>query len=272
MTEFDRALAKVLVHEGGYVNHPKDPGGETNRGVTRRVYDEYRRTLKLPVQSVKYITNAEVQSIYRMRYWALIKGDSLPPGISYVVFDGAVNSGVSQSAKWLQRALGIKADGVIGPGTLDALRGVNDHDDLIAKIIARRMAFLKALKTWKTFGKGWTSRVNGVLAVGQAWAAGSVGPDIEFIPDGNRKANIEDAKAPPSTAPGDAAAGGGSIGAVIAQAQEQLTPFVNIGFVAKAAAVLTIAGTVIAIGGIAYRIYANRKKAQIADALDLVAG
>jgi lysozyme family protein len=271
MGEFDRALAKVLVHEGGYVNHPSDPGGETNRGVTRRVYDDYRRSMGLPVQSVKHITNAEVTSIYRMRYWSLIKGDSLPPGVSYVVFDGAVNSGVSQSAKWLQRALGVKVDGVIGPGTLDALRAVNDHDALVAKIISRRMAFLKALKTWKTFGKGWTARVNGVLAVGQAWAAGSVGPEIQYVPNGEKRAFISDAKAPPSTAPGDAAAGGGSIGAVIAQAQEQLTPFVNIGFVAKAAAALTIAGTLIAVGGIAYRIYANRRKAQITDALDLVA-
>lgn len=271
MGEFDRALAKVLVHEGGYVFHKLDPGGETNQGVTRRVYDDYRRGLKLPVQSVKHMTKAERDSIYRMRYWSLIKGDSLPPGVSYVVFDGAVNSGVSQSAKWLQRALGIKADGVIGPGTLEALRTVNDHDALIAKIIGRRMAFLRALKTWKTFGKGWTSRVNGVLAVGQAWAMGSVGPEIEFVPDGNAKAKIEDAKVSPSTAPGDVAAGGGGIGAVIAQAQEQLTPFVNIGFVAKAAAILTITGTVIAIGGIAYRFYVNQKKAELADALDLVA-
>lgn len=271
MGEFDRALAKVLVHEGGYVNHAKDPGGETNRGITRRVYDDYRRSLGLPVQSVKNITTAEVNSIYRMRYWSLIKGDSLPPGVSYVVFDGAVNSGVSQAAKWLQRALGVKVDGVIGPGTLEALRTVNDHDALIARIIKRRMAFLRALKTWKTFGKGWTSRVNGVLAVGQAWAAGSVGPEIAYIPNGEKKANIEDAKSAPSTAPGDVAAGGGSIGAVIAQAQEQLTPFVSIGFVAKAAAALTIAGTVIAIGGIAYRMYANRKRSQLADALDLVA-
>jgi len=270
MGEFDRALAKVLVHEGGYVNHPKDPGGETNFGITRRVYDDYRRSLGLPVQSVKNITTAEVNSIYRMRYWSLIKGDSLPPGVSYVVFDGAVNSGVSQSAKWLQRALGVKVDGVIGPGTLDALRGVNDHDALIAKIISRRMAFLRALKTWKTFGKGWTARVNGVLAVGQAWAMGSVGPEIEFVPDGNAKARIEDAKTAPSTAPGDTVAGGGSIAVVITQTQEQLTPYVSIGFVAKAVAVLTIGGAILAIGGITYRLWAARKAKQLADALDAV--
>lgn len=270
MGEFDRALAKVLVHEGGYVNHPKDPGGETNQGVTRRVYDDYRRSMRLPVQSVKNMTKAERDSIYRMRYWSLIKGDSLPPGVSYVVFDGAVNSGVSQAAKWLQRALGVKADGVIGPGTLDALRGVNDHDALIAKIIGRRMAFLRALKTWKTFGKGWTSRVNGVLAVGQAWAMGSVGPEIEFVPDGNAKARVEDAKTAPSTAPGDTVAGGGSIAVVITQTQEQLTPYVSIGFVAKAVAVLTIGGAALAIGGIAYRLWAARKAKQLADALDTV--
>lgn len=270
MNEFERSLKKVLVHEGGYVNHPKDPGGATNQGVTQRVYDDFRRQMKLAPRSVKELTAAERDAIYRQRYWNLIKGDYLPPGVSYVVFDGAVNSGVSQSVKWLQRALGIKADGLLGPGTLTAVQGVNDHDALIARIIERRMKFLQALKTWKTFGKGWTRRVDGVLAVGQAWAMGSVGPEVEYAPGGEAKARVEDAKKAPSTAPGDTATGAGSIGAVIAQAQEQLTPFVNIGFVAKAAAVLTISGVVVAIGGIIYRTWANRKAKAIADAIDAV--
>lgn len=270
MTEYERSLKKVLVHEGGYVNHPKDPGGATNQGVTQRVYDDFRRQLKQAERSVKQLTAIERDAIYRQRYWNLIKGDQLPAGVSYVVFDGAVNSGVSQSVKWLQRTLGIKADGVIGPATLTAVQGVNDHDELIARIVDRRMKFLKALKTWKTFGKGWTRRVDGVLEVGQAWAAGSVGPEIEYVPDGQQKARVEDAKKAPSTAPGDTIAGAGGIGAVIAQAQEQLTPYVNIGFVAKAAAILTIAGTVLAIGGIVYRAWASRKAKDIADAIDAV--
>ena len=271
MSEFERALAKVLIHEGGFSNHPKDPGGATMKGVTQRVYDTYRKGLGLAARSVKMIDSRELQQIYRSRYWNLIKGDALPPGVSYVVFDGAVNSGVSQSVKWLQRALGVNADGVIGPATLNAVAAINDQDALIVRICERRMAFLRALKTWKTFGKGWTSRVNDVRDTGIAWAAGAEGPDIAYDPsgEGRPKARVEDAKAAPSTAPGDTAAGGGTISVVISQAQEQLTPYVNIGFVAKAVAILTIGGVVVAIGGLAWRWYAKRKAAERADALDL---
>lgn len=269
MSEFQRALAKVLVHEGGYVNHPKDPGGATNFGITQRVYDDYRRAIGQRAQPVKAITTVERDAIYRQRYWALVKGDSLPPGVSYVVFDGAVNSGVAQSVKWLQRALGnVKVDGVIGQETLVAVRSHHDHDALIRGIIDRRMAFLRALKTWGTFGKGWTRRVDGVLAVGQAWAMGSVGPEISFVPDGNIKARLADAKAAPSTAPGDAIAGGGTAGTILTQATEQLTPLANIEFVAKAITVLTAAGVVVAVGGIAWRWWAKRRGDQLADALD----
>lgn len=267
MGEFERALAKVLVHEGGYVNHAEDPGGETNRGVTRRVYDDYRRSMGLPVQSVKNITNAEIQSVYRIRYWALVKGDSLPAGVSYVVFDGAVNSGVSQSVKWLQRALGVPADGVIGPQTINAAKTHENHDALVRKICDLRMAFLKALKTFKTFGKGWTRRVDGVRAVGQAWAMGDVGPEITFVPGGDAKARISDAKTAPSKAPGDAATGAGTISTVITQATDQLTPLANIEFVGKAVAALTIVGVAVAVGGLAYRMWAKRKGEELAEAL-----
>ncbi|QRM54083.1 hypothetical protein F3Y30_05605 [Sinorhizobium sp. BG8] len=91
-----------------------------------------------------------------------------PRAVSYVAFNGAVNSGVLQSAKWLQRALGIKADGVIGPATLAAIRACQNHDALVDAICDRRLAFLRGLKTWKTFGKGWASRVAGVRSVGKA--------------------------------------------------------------------------------------------------------
>jgi len=277
MSEFDRALPPVLVHEGGYVNHPDDPGGETNKGVIQRTYDAFRKAKGLALQSVRYITDAEVREIYKKEYWDRIGGDKLPPGVGYVVFDGAVNSGVAQSVKWLQRALkeyGLypgKVDGVAGQGTIEAVNSVNDHDALIAKIIARRNAFLRALKTWKTFGKGWAARVANVLKRGQAWAMGSVGPEVVYVAGGDAKARLEDAKTAPSTAPGDVSAGAGGISVIISQTQEQLTPYVNIGFVAQAIAVLTIGGAVIAIGGIAYRWYAQKKKAERLDALDISA-
>lgn len=266
MGEFERSLQKVLIHEGGFVHLKADPGGATNQGVTQAVYDTYRRTIGAPKRSVKLLEKHERDDIYRSRYWSLIKGDSLPVGVSYVVFDGAVNSGVSQSVKWLQRALGINADGVIGPQTINAAKDHPNHDRLIADICDRRMAFLKALKTWSTFGKGWAARVNGVRAVGQAWASG-IDANVPASEGGGAKASITDAKEAPPKAPGDIAAGGGTISAIIAQTQEQLTPYVNIGFVAKAAAVLTIAGAVVAVAGIGYRFWAARRAAALKEAL-----
>lgn len=275
MDEFERSLKKVLVHEGGFVNHPADPGGATNKGIIQRVYDAWRDSMNLPRRSVQMILDDEVRAIYKREYWDRARCDKLAPGVSYVVFDGAVNSGVGQSVKWLQRSLkdmGLYAglvDGIIGQGTLAAAGLVNDNDALVARMVARREAFLRALKTFKVFGKGWLSRTKGVLAVGQAWATGSVGPEVSYAPGGEKKAYVTDAKASPSRAPGDAATGAGGLSVLITQTQEQLTPYASIGFVAKAAAFLTIAGLVVAVGGIAYRFWAKKKADELKDALDL---
>lgn len=274
MGKFEDADARVSVHEGGYVNHKDDPGGATNRGVTQRVYDDYRRRNGLPVRSVRQLNETERLAIYRGSYWNPIKGDQLPPGVGYVVYDGAVNSGVVQSVKWLQRALGVKVDGMIGPTTLAAVRGHPDHDKLIAAICERRMAFLRALKTWPTFGKGWTRRVNEVRATGQAWAMGSVGPAVSYIPGGEAKARVEDAKAAPVKAVADAATGGGlasgGLAEAIRQAQEQITPLAgSSSFINSAIAALAVSAVVLTVGGIAWRLYAARKQRQRADALDL---
>lgn len=273
MDKFRRCLEKVLVHEGGFVNHPADPGGATNRGVTQRVYDAYRERHNLSKQSVAKITEEEVEDIYRYQYWRLIDGDILPPGVDYVVFDGAVNSGVSQSIKWLQRALGdssaSRVDGVLGPMTLDAVINYADHDELIAQICDRRLTFLKALKTWKVFGKGWAARVSQVRAVGQAWATGSVAPETQYVPGGSAKGHVSDAKAAPVKAVADAAAGGGTLTAVLSQAIEQLTPLSSNPAIGKVVAVLTVVGVVTMVGGFLYRQYAQRREARILDALDL---
>jgi len=280
--EFDRSLAKVLVHEGGYSNHPQDPGGATMKGVTQRVYDEYRRSIGASPVPVRNISDTELQAIYRRKYWDEIKGDKLAAGISYVVFDGAVNSGVAQSVKWLQRALqelGLyqgAIDGILGQGTLLALAGVNDNDSLIARICARRIAFLRALKTFRTFGKGWTARVDGVRAVGQAWASGSVGPDIGYISGGEAKAFISDARAAPVLAVADATTGGGvgsgGLAATLQQVQDQLSPLSDSSaLVGKVVAGLIIVSAVLTIGGLGYRWYAKRRKDALKDALDIPA-
>lgn len=271
---FAFVMPKILVHEGGKVNHPSDPGGRTNQGVIQRVYDGWRQRHGLPLRSVYEMENHERDDIYKKQYWDAIKGDSLPQGVDYVVMDGAVNSGPVQSIKWLQRALGVKADGVLGQATLGALEAINDMDALIAKILERRELFLKALKTFKTFGKGWMSRVGQVLKIGQAWAIGSVGPQPVFFADMNRKATIDQGKSRPTKAAADGATGGGvaSLGVTgaINEARDQISGVAGssetLSYVLTALAITSVLSVV---AGLAYRAYAKRKEASLVDALDL---
>lgn len=275
---FDFALPKLLVHEGGYVNHPKDPGGATNKGVTQKVYDGYRRKNSLPLRSVRSITSDEVAEIYRKQYWDAIQGDELPQGVDYVVFDGAANSGPGQSVKWLQRALGPlyrgKIDGVVGEMVLGALAMVNDHDALIAEIINRREAFLRALRTFSTFGKGWMARIRQVREIGQKWASGSVGPEPTFFDNGNQKASLADAKRKTPKGAADGATGGGiattTLGGALKTAQDTLTPLAGdnatISYVVTA---LVVTGVLATLAGIAYRYIAKRRDDALDDVLDL---
>lgn len=155
----------LLVHEGGYVNHPKDPGGATNKGVIQRTYDGYRKRKGLPLQSVKRITTAEVMDIYRTQYWNAVMGDELPAGLDYAVYDFAVNSGPKRAIKFLQELLGknVIQDGVMGNQTLGVLAefGPEDMRELIEAYCVKRWNWMKTLSTFATFGKGWTRRVMG---------------------------------------------------------------------------------------------------------------
>lgn len=163
---FRAALARVLAHEGGYVDHSLDPGGATNLGITRRALAAWRGVrpwLKLPKSEVRALTRREAGRIYRARYWDSLCGDKLPAGVDYAVFDYAVNSGVASAAKALQRVVSAKADGVVGEKTLAAI-ALHQPKTVIRRLVARRVGFLQRLRAWKTFGRGWTSRVNGVLA------------------------------------------------------------------------------------------------------------
>lgn len=164
-SNYSRCLDEVLRYEGGYVNHPSDPGGATNMGVTQKTYDAWRRKQGAPTQSVRHIARAEVEAIYAQEYWSKVRGDELPRGVDLAVFDFAVNSGVSRSAKYTQALVGTAQDGIIGPQTLAA---IEDYDGkLNLDLCDRRMKFLKGLSTWPTFGKGWTNRVNSVRAVSE---------------------------------------------------------------------------------------------------------
>jgi len=158
---FEKALALVLEHEGGYVNHPKDPGGATNKGVTQAVYHSYRKVRGRGMQSVKFITDEELRAIYKFQYWDRVHGDFLPCGLDYAVFDFAVNSGVGRASKSLQAVLGVAQDGQIGARTLAA---IIKPVAVINALCDRRMGFLRNLRTFLTFGKGWTRRVQSVRA------------------------------------------------------------------------------------------------------------
>lgn len=145
---FDLAFERLLGHEGGYVNDPRDPGGETNWGISKRAY---------PNVDIKALMQDGAKAIYRRDYWAPVRADELPDLVRFDVFDAAVNHGVSQSAKWLQRAVGANPDGVIGAQTVAAARAAGSQ--LAARFNGYRLQFYTDLGTWPTFGKGWARRV-----------------------------------------------------------------------------------------------------------------
>ena len=161
---FEKALAAVLHHEGGYVFHKDDPGGMTNLGVTKKVWEEW---VGHPVdeKQMRTLTAAAVAPMYKSKYWNKIKGDDLPTGVDYVVFDAAVNSGAGRAAKWLQACVGVEVDGDIGPKTLAAVNAC-EPNQLIEDYAKRRLSFLMDLKHWDTFGKGWSRRVAEVQKTG----------------------------------------------------------------------------------------------------------
>ena len=154
---FEESLAHVLKHEGGYVDHPKDPGGATNLGCTKKVWEEWVGH-EVTKDDIKALTIADVSPLYKAWYWDKCRGDDLPRGVDFAVFDLAINSGVGRASKLLQRAVGVAADGAIGPATLAAVADANPRE-LATKICELRLAFLQALPTWETFGKGWGRRV-----------------------------------------------------------------------------------------------------------------
>ena len=154
---FEKSLQLILKSEGGYVNHPADPGGMTNLGVTKRVWEEWVGH-EVTEQDMRNLTPAIIAPMYKAKYWDKVCGDDLPSGVDYVVFDAAINSGPGRAIKWLQACVKVDVDGQIGPHTLNAVTAFSDVD-LISDYNKRRLSFLIDLPTWPTFGKGWTNRV-----------------------------------------------------------------------------------------------------------------
>jgi lysozyme family protein len=154
---FDAAFDLLLGHEGEYSDHSADPGGKTRFGVTEAVAREvgYRGDMRdLPLDLAK--------RIYKDRYWDAVKAEQLPPALRYATFDGAVNSGPGQSIKWLQRALGVKDDGAIGPQTIAAANAGNP-DALRMRMLSQRLKFMAGLSNWPAFSRGWAIRIASLM-------------------------------------------------------------------------------------------------------------
>ena len=168
-SSYELSLARLLAHEGGYTDHPDDPGGPTNYGIT---IADYRRDVKpgATAADVRAMSVGEAKAIYRRRYWDAQRCDDLPAGIDYAVFDYGVNSGIGRSGKALRRALGLAADtNAVTAEVIAAARGA-DSRAVVAAICDERLRFLKSLKTWDVFGKGWARRVADVKAAALAMA------------------------------------------------------------------------------------------------------
>ncbi|MGO4388848.1 glycoside hydrolase family 108 protein [Microvirga sp. 2YAF29] len=156
-SSFDFAVAFVLQHEGGFVNHPRDPGGATNFGITRETLSRVWGR-QASVEEVRRLTSQEAASIYRSLYWRAVRADELPLGLDLAVFDLAVNSGPKRAVAMLQHVLGVAADGLIGPVTI---RSANRADpaETVRCLTRARLGFLSRLATWPVFGRGWRRRV-----------------------------------------------------------------------------------------------------------------
>jgi lysozyme family protein len=163
LSNFPQCFALVLKNEGGYVDNPKDPGGATNLGCTKATWESW---VGHPVtkDDIRALTPSDVMPLYKAKYWDTIKGDYLPEGVDYAVFDFAINSGPSRAAKALQSVLSTNPDGQIGPATLRALEAANPREVATA-VCEARIAFLQSLSTYGTFGKGWSRRVSEVETV-----------------------------------------------------------------------------------------------------------
>ena len=154
---FDQAFDRLLGFEGGYSNNRQDPGGETCWGITRRVAAQEGYT-----GDMHFLPRETAKAIYKKRYWDAVQAEQVPEAARYAVFDGAVNDGVTQAVRWLERALGVGEDGVLGPVTLAALQKA-DGTRLAAAFLGLQLDFKTSLPTWGAFGRGWARRIAEIL-------------------------------------------------------------------------------------------------------------
>ena len=220
---YAKALPLVLRHEGGFVNHKDDPGGATNKGVTigtlKRLGIDVDGDGDSDIVDLRNLRQSDVERVYKLFYWDAVKADQLPSGVDYAVFDFGVNSGPARAAKHLQKVVGAAQDGDIGPKTL-ALVARADPQDVVTALQDSRLRFLRGLKTWGTFGKGWGRRVAEVRAVGLAWAEAHVSETPVSVTRPAPHVNADTPKRPaqsdkPSAPPSPAKPGSGALAALL---------------------------------------------------------
>ena len=186
----ERALKLVLRHEGGFVNDPHDPGGATNLGVTiataRAAGLDKDGDGDVDVADVRALTIDDAVKVYTDRYWHKVRASELPPGVDYCAVDAAIHSGPRQAVKWLQRAAGVTADGILGPVTLEAVRATETHV-LIDRFCDDRLAFMRRLKTWPRYRNGWTRRVEEVRTEAKAMASATPSAPTAPVPPSKRQ-------------------------------------------------------------------------------------
>lgn len=292
---FDICLAETLRWESGepqipggairkgkwsYADDPHDPGGPTMVGVIQRVYDAWRRNQGLAPRPVRGIEDHEVRAIYRDQYWSPVRGDDLPAGVDLCVFDFAVNSGVGRAIRYLQRAVGVTPDGHLGEATMAAVRAT-DPVTLVGRLMADRTQFVRGIRHYWRFGKGWERRLAGIGREALAMAApgGRALPVTEVATPSIEPANARATQDPPnnmaqSTEGNAAVMVGGTSGVTlavetstaVAKATDPETGFSVLAFLLTLAQSTTFWTAAFALGGAAY-IWLRRRHRMLTEAV-----
>jgi lysozyme family protein len=169
ISNWQKSFELMLKSEGGYVNNPADPGGMTNLGVTKATWENWVGR-ESDEAEMRGLTPEKVEPLYKKKYWDAVRGDELPMGLDYLMFDFAVNAGAGRAIKTLQTAVGVTPDGGFGPMTMAAVQAV-DPNELIERFSQAKEDFYRSLNTFPTFGKGWLNRVADVKVKASAMLA-----------------------------------------------------------------------------------------------------
>ena len=170
---FKEALKIILKHEGGYVNHPRDPGGRTNLGVTQRVWESWVGR-SVGEAEMRALTVEDVAPLYEKKYWRAVKAPELPAGLALHVFDFGVNAGPRRAIRYLQKTIGTLQDGLWGPMSRRALKKYLERAGerrAVERYGALRLGYYRKLRTFSVFGRGWTRRTQEVTAKALEWAS-----------------------------------------------------------------------------------------------------